>query len=192
MGCEIRNFRGNIVPLSREGQFSGTINRTPLAYAELSASAFRKARATAASSAGATVRGSNNTASFSIRPMMGGCDARSWRLSAVAPAGARTEAHHVGTPEPGNEPPPTMVVDCDTAAPSPPAAAQRRELRRRLARSRRSISQTGTSESCCPRTYDSNVALRAAIVSLSTRSARASGCRRSCSMRSARPTTSPD
>ena len=122
-----------------------------------------------------------------------GSPARSRVASAAAPRPATTRPTDWSV-SPGNDPPPTADVD---PIRGPPSDLCRKPLEQRVGAATQAsvvaaiIRQTGISVVASPARYRPRVAASAASVTLSGRTARASGSRRIRAMRSARPTISP-
>ena len=150
--------------------------------------------ARAASSAGSIVRRSSHTAPASTRAMTGGSAPRSRAASAAGrlPTIRRPTDSSVS---PGSDPPPTAEVieaistrsgiDSGIAARTPAARTRSSSAVAAI------IRQTGIRVVASPARYKPSVAARAARMTFSGRTARASGSRRIRAMRSARPTIKP-
>src|SRR6185503_12200609 len=142
----------------------------------------RTAAATSSASASVSVRQSRSVRPSRTIATTGGSPRRSGSASASSTAHAQ-----LGTSASGSAPPPARATVAST---SPPTAAASRSARARTAASgSRSMRTTGSSSGAC--SASNSVPSSAASVSLSARTARWSGWRRSFSTSSARPTTMP-
>ncbi len=137
-------------------------------------------RARAASACGGTHRRSSRQRPSATRATTAGLPARSGSANSTGSATAQP-----GSCTPGAPPPPITPTDALTLPPTASASATHRA--RRPSGSAVSDCQVGVSATIS----DSNVAVSAATVSLSMRSARASGWRRSVPMTSAAPNNRP-
>ncbi len=162
---------------SRERSAGRSISTTLIALRETAA-------ATSSTSASVSVRQSRSVRPSRTSAMTGGSPSRSGSASYSSTAHAA-----LGSSASGSAPPPTRATVSST---SPPTSSARRSARARTTSiGSWSMRSTGTSSRVAGSSASASVPSSAASVSLSARSARCSGCRRSRSTRSARPTTMP-